>query len=261
MNEIMQHPWFRSQHTRAVGWLPGALDDRKILSSIVHLSDLDTEIITSLRLLGWGTDEEIAASVMRKEPCLQKVFYFLLLKRKLEQIENYDASKDEIWFQEGGPRRRTSSFASLASSSRMELFKSSDSIDKKRSRDELNVNTGNNNYSRSREELSPTAETSETTVCPSRTVVSDTTQIPNTSATTIIPCGTTTVIPNIPTSPVNSVPPVPVMPIMPIAVSKRPVAPAQVVMVSQSSSGRRISNIHSMPKVNSPLAQSLTMDQ
>lgn len=90
---------------------------------------------------------------------MEKVFYTLLQQRKYDFLEHYDARDMNVWDIEGGPKRRTSSYASLygsnslASSSR-DLFKSELTLaaeGMRRSTDELRKSV--DDLRRSREEL------------------------------------------------------------------------------------------------------------
>ena len=148
----MEHPWFKSQTFKRYDQMykKGALDNKEAFSKILESQPLDTEILASLGLLGWGNEKELTEALKNPEYALvsarlsidvfakseihpltfihranlEKVFYFLLCNRKLDFMENFDIRKLHEWDVEGGPRRRADSFSSLCgdkSSSRLDL--------------------------------------------------------------------------------------------------------------------------------------------
>jgi hypothetical protein len=61
------------------------------------VSHIDMEIINSLELLGWTDFEELKKSLTLEGKSMEKVFYNLLSKRKMEMIENFNMSKRNSW--------------------------------------------------------------------------------------------------------------------------------------------------------------------
>ncbi|KAJ3302415.1 hypothetical protein HDU76_005524 [Blyttiomyces sp. JEL0837] len=142
MQELFKHAWFTSLPPRNPEVLryksggPGHGTDNHSNSFITTFplqdrSAIDMEIVSSLGLLGWGTEEEFVSSLMSPTQTMEKVFYSLLLQRKYEYFENYDVSRISEWDVEGGPRRRAESYSALytdrvgsSGGSRFDLFKS-----------------------------------------------------------------------------------------------------------------------------------------
>ncbi|KAJ3122344.1 hypothetical protein HK098_002932 [Nowakowskiella sp. JEL0407] len=121
MKEIFSHPWFNSHE-------PKLKEQIYPVSPPVSESRIDYDVVNSLGLLGWGTEEELKTALMLEGPNMEKVFYYLLIQRKYEFFENYDIRKLAEWDIEGGPRRRNDSYASLYSDktggSKFDLYRS-----------------------------------------------------------------------------------------------------------------------------------------
>ncbi|KAJ3410458.1 hypothetical protein HDV05_003720 [Chytridiales sp. JEL 0842] len=143
MTEIIRHPWFNSikpknpevhrillTHAADVG--PPVVINFQLCSP----DDIDREILKSMDLLGWDIDDELIAALMSSEQNTPKVFYHLLLQRKMESLENFDIQRQHEYEFEGGPRRRAESFTTLQMGtavgspgiSRLDLFKSDASL-------------------------------------------------------------------------------------------------------------------------------------
>ncbi|TPX37407.1 hypothetical protein SmJEL517_g00463 [Synchytrium microbalum] len=235
MRGIMEHPWFKSQTFKPVDqmYLKGALDNKEAFSKIMEGQPLDSEIIASLGLLGWGNEAELNEALKKPEANIEKVFYFLLCNRKLETMENFDVRKLQEWDIEGGPRRRADSFSSLygdRSGSKSELTNMGKSMDELRQKlDESR---------KSREELNrPSAPTTPTSssgdmLPPSRDSSAEGMDVANKRMS----MPSAPVVAAAPTSPVKSA---------------RPVSEI-------SPKAKIVSNHHASVKVNSPLSASIT---
>ncbi|TPX39364.1 hypothetical protein SeLEV6574_g07267, partial [Synchytrium endobioticum] len=173
---IMEHPWFTSQSFKPHDqmYLKGALDNKEAFSQMIAGQPLDTEILASLGLLGWGNDKELRNALKKPVANIEKVFYFLLSSRKMDLMENFDVRKLHEWDIEGGPRRRADSFVSLSSGksgSRPDLSSSPalsesarKSIEELRQKLELSA--------KSRDELSSSRPTTPTPAMGHETVIS-----------------------------------------------------------------------------------------
>ncbi|KND03181.1 CAMK/CAMKL/BRSK protein kinase [Spizellomyces punctatus DAOM BR117] len=165
MKDIFRHPWFCSQTPKhGESSYPTPMDPAKLTKPVEDPSQLDPDILNSLSLLGWGDEKELAKALQDKEENMEKVFYNLLLQRKWDFFEHYDVRELSSWDVEGGPRRRTNSYASLntpTTASRFDLFRSeltlaSPDSTMRRSTDELRKSV--DDLRRSREELRKSAE-------------------------------------------------------------------------------------------------------
>ncbi|KAI9100551.1 kinase-like domain-containing protein [Phlyctochytrium arcticum] len=165
MQDIFQHPWFLSIPLKSVGDQNTSMPDpAKMTKPVNDLNDLDHEVLTSLSLLGWGDADALIEALRIPEPNMEKVFYNLLLQRKWDFFEHYDIRELSSWDVEGGPRRRTNSYASLntpTGNSRFDLFRSEMSLANtdgtmRRSTDELRKSV--DDLRRSREELRKSAD-------------------------------------------------------------------------------------------------------
>eukprot|EP00163_Fabomonas_tropica_P010413 TRINITY_DN2053_c0_g1_i3.p1 TRINITY_DN2053_c0_g1~~TRINITY_DN2053_c0_g1_i3.p1 ORF type:complete len:664 (-),score=124.87 TRINITY_DN2053_c0_g1_i3:442-2433(-) len=84
--EILQHPWVRQGDG-------GDFLDEEAMSPLDYHpfepnEQLDAEIMGTLTTLGWGTPEECAPKLLSPEHNLEKVFYRLLEKRKIDRGES-----------------------------------------------------------------------------------------------------------------------------------------------------------------------------
>jgi len=76
---IKQHPcWLRYPHTPN----PNYQGPEPEMPVVTDPSELDKEILTSLKLLGWTDEEALVASLCGTGPCIEKVFYFQLSRKK-----------------------------------------------------------------------------------------------------------------------------------------------------------------------------------
>jgi hypothetical protein len=120
IKEIEQHPWFNKlpYNSKLSGDSP--LRTPPSPESIKpfkpeDIPSLDLEILNSLNILGYGTEEEIIRALMETTPNYEKVFYWVLKQRKNEILENYDP--DQEWINSEGKslRRRIGSQSSNSS--------------------------------------------------------------------------------------------------------------------------------------------------
>lgn len=129
IKNIERHPWFTQR-------LPSNIDEftkrERLPSGPISLESIDSEIVSSLQLLGYGKEEDIKTNLSNPSilECSERIFYHLLAKRKREIFENYSISNPQIWESTediDGPRRRGDSFHSISSTS--DIYKSSMAID------------------------------------------------------------------------------------------------------------------------------------
>ncbi|KAI3649906.1 hypothetical protein MP228_005538 [Amoeboaphelidium protococcarum] len=124
MQEVIRHPWFNKLRYQPnfEGPLrnPPNEDSLKPFSD-EQIRDLDFDILGSLSVLGYGSDQDIVRALRSNEPCYEKVFYWLLMQRRNEYLESYEPEK-EWWYANSSidskvqsPRRRVTSQASRAS--------------------------------------------------------------------------------------------------------------------------------------------------
>eukprot|EP00002_Diphylleia_rotans_P019407 TRINITY_DN3755_c0_g1_i4.p1 TRINITY_DN3755_c0_g1~~TRINITY_DN3755_c0_g1_i4.p1 ORF type:complete len:579 (-),score=115.71 TRINITY_DN3755_c0_g1_i4:1105-2841(-) len=79
---IKQHPFFRSNGNTAA--LSPQID-RALLSTTLKMDTLDWEVLTDLQTLGWGNEDEVFAKLLCPELTLEKVYYYLIDKKKKER--------------------------------------------------------------------------------------------------------------------------------------------------------------------------------
>mmetsp|Transcript_21187 Transcript_21187/g.36379 ORF Transcript_21187/g.36379 Transcript_21187/m.36379 type:complete len:717 (+) Transcript_21187:149-2299(+) len=85
IDQIRKHPWY-------VKYLkPGEVDEEREADPppndpLQDWSMVDVEILRTLKTLGWGSDEELKKALTTDEQNLEKVFYRLLERRKVERM-------------------------------------------------------------------------------------------------------------------------------------------------------------------------------
>jgi serine/threonine protein kinase len=120
IKEIEQHPWFTKipYNSKLSGdsplRSPPSPESIKPLAP-EDLPSVDVDIIASLGVLGYGTEEEIIKALISPEPNYEKVFYWVLRQKKTEFLENFDPEQE--WTNSEGKslKRRIGSHGSRTS--------------------------------------------------------------------------------------------------------------------------------------------------
>lgn len=97
--EIEKHPWFLKLAYKwkngGEGPLRSPPSDQAIKPFTGNREELDDDILNSLSILGYGTDDEIIKNLRSFERNYEKVFYWALKQRKNEFLEKYENEYDD----------------------------------------------------------------------------------------------------------------------------------------------------------------------
>ncbi|KNE58672.1 CAMK/CAMKL/BRSK protein kinase [Allomyces macrogynus ATCC 38327] len=137
MDQIKRHPWFKQVPE------PKDLDKPPLSSVVAHdpvatdSSALDPDVLQWLSHLGWADDKALRAVLLAHGQAAEKVFYQLLVNRKVDDLETYlnEESDSQDRLDEAAaestdtstPRRRAESLASMY-------------MDRLKGRSEMNLN-------------------------------------------------------------------------------------------------------------------------
>lgn len=110
LGEVMEHPWFKSREPKNVIKVTPSIWDTN--SNYPINFEFETDLLDSLKLLGWSNRSELLDSLHAQGTNAAKVYYNLIHHRKWELLENYDNENAEKYEVEGGPVRRAHSFSS-----------------------------------------------------------------------------------------------------------------------------------------------------
>jgi serine/threonine protein kinase len=114
MKELLRNSWFNSRAPKCSEALKYLGEAKTFTQPLLQdETQVDFEIVSSLNQLGWNSEKEILHALLAPTENVEKVFYSLLLQRKVELLENYGSINHNSWDVEGGPRRRTDSYTSL----------------------------------------------------------------------------------------------------------------------------------------------------
>ncbi|EPT00691.1 hypothetical protein FOMPIDRAFT_140356 [Fomitopsis schrenkii] len=92
---IMQHPFFTSQPPKKMDCDVPNLDD--IARPLSNKEEIDPDLFSNLRSLWHGrSDDEIVASLLSKEPTWEKGVYYLLVRYRLNHMDNYDEDEEKL---------------------------------------------------------------------------------------------------------------------------------------------------------------------
>eukprot|EP00741_Cyanophora_paradoxa_P001769 tig00000073_g1715.t2 len=84
---IKKHAWYQKFLTeKEIEEESEAERETPSMEPVRDFDGADPEIIRTLKTLGWGSDEQLRESLCSEEPNLEKVFYRLLEKRKMERL-------------------------------------------------------------------------------------------------------------------------------------------------------------------------------
>ncbi|KNE55868.1 CAMK/CAMKL/BRSK protein kinase [Allomyces macrogynus ATCC 38327] len=137
MDQIKRHPWFKQVPE------PKDLDKIPLSAVVAHdpvatdASSLDPDVLQWLSHLGWADDKALRAVLLAHGQAAEKVFYQLLVNRKVDDLETYlnEESDSQDHLDEKAaestdtstPRRRAESLASMY-------------MDRLKGRSEMNLN-------------------------------------------------------------------------------------------------------------------------
>eukprot|EP00002_Diphylleia_rotans_P022450 TRINITY_DN4397_c0_g1_i1.p1 TRINITY_DN4397_c0_g1~~TRINITY_DN4397_c0_g1_i1.p1 ORF type:complete len:420 (+),score=75.34 TRINITY_DN4397_c0_g1_i1:138-1397(+) len=76
---IKKHPWFLSNKANLIS--SSALH-QSLFATPLKYDNLDWEVITDLKTLGWGSEEDILSKLIAPERTIEKVYYLLYEKKK-----------------------------------------------------------------------------------------------------------------------------------------------------------------------------------
>ncbi|KAJ3359608.1 Serine/threonine-protein kinase brsk1 [Allomyces javanicus] len=123
MDQIKRHPWFKQVPE------PKDLDKTPLSAVVAHdpvatdASSLDPDVLQWLSHLGWADDKALRAVLLAHGQAAEKVFYQLLVNRKVDDLETYlnEESDSQDRLDEAAaeatdtstPRRRAESLASM----------------------------------------------------------------------------------------------------------------------------------------------------
>ena len=89
IESIKQHPWFMLSSVEGLAALPRPPTPEEVGTSVADPSRIDMDIVQSLSVIGWGNEQDLVAALLNSDHNMEKVFYYLLAKRKWEYFENF----------------------------------------------------------------------------------------------------------------------------------------------------------------------------
>ncbi|KAL7749066.1 serine/threonine-protein kinase gin4 [Sorochytrium milnesiophthora] len=114
MKDIVSHPWFNTVPPKMELYKP--VNEKILANTPIEKDEIDPDVIKSLGLLGWMDEEKLVEGLLSSQHNQEKIYYHLLVQRKVEYFENYDGEEEEQQYTELDstmPRRRAESYASI----------------------------------------------------------------------------------------------------------------------------------------------------